>query len=53
VSQILIGCIFIFIKFQKLFGFPLLFLLWPTDCWVVCYSASNFLHIFCRCFVEF
>jgi hypothetical protein len=30
--------------------FPLLFLLWPTDCWAMCYSASNCLHIFC-CFL--
>jgi hypothetical protein len=27
-----------------------LFLLWPTDCWAMCYSASNYLCIFCCCF---
>jgi hypothetical protein len=29
------------------FLFPPLFLLWPTDCWAMCCSASNCLSIFC------
>jgi hypothetical protein len=43
---VLISCVFIFIKFQELL-FCLLFLIWPTNLWTMCYSASNYLCIFC------